>query len=220
MAEPDLAAWHGVPAPEPIVLSGRYGRLEPLEARHAPDLWAVQRGSPELLEFLPDPPPHEETEVRAWVEATVARTDLLMWAVLDQGSGRAGGRQALMRIDPANGVAEIGHILWGAGVARSRVATEAIALHAGYLFDALGYRRLEWKCDARNEPSRRAAVRLGFRFEGVFAQHMVVKGRNRDTAWYAMLDRDWPAQRERFAAWLEPANFEPDGRQRTALQRG
>ena len=220
MPEPDLAGWHGVPAPEPVALSGRYARLEPLEVRHAPDLWAAVRGMPELFEFLPDPPPHDEAGVRAWVEATRARTDLLMWAVVDQRSGRAGGRQALMRIDPANGVAEIGHILWGGGVARTRVATEALALHAGHLFDGLGYRRLEWKCDARNEPSRRAAVRLGFHAEGIFAQHMVVKGRNRDTAWFAMLDRDWPAQRDRFAAWLDPANFDPDGRQLTPLTRG
>ena len=202
------------------MLAGRYVRLEPLAIEHAADLWAAIRGQDALFEFLPDPPPRDATEVRAWVEATAARADLLMWAVVDRATGRAGGRQALMRMDPANGVAEVGHILWARGVARTRLATEAIALHAGYLFDDLGYRRLEWKCDARNEPSRRAAVRLGFTPEGVFAQHMVVKGRNRDTAWFALLDRDWPAQRSRLEAWLEPANFDPVGQQRRPLARG
>ena len=112
---------------------------------------------------------------------------------------------------------EIGHILWGGAMARSRLATEALWLMARYVFDDLGYRRFEWKCNALNEPSRRAALRFGFAFEGVFRQHLWVKGRNRDTAWYALIDSDWPRLREGYARWLDPANFDGTGRQRVSL---
>jgi RimJ/RimL family protein N-acetyltransferase len=122
-----------------------------------------------------------------------------------------------MRIDAANGVAETGHILFGPRLARTRAATEAIYLQARHIFDDLGYRRFEWKCNDLNEPSKRAALRFGFTFEGVFRQHMVVKGKNRDTAWFAMLDREWPALRAAFEAWLAPDNFDEAGRQRARL---
>jgi RimJ/RimL family protein N-acetyltransferase len=131
---------------------------------------------------------------------------------------RAGGRQALMRITPEHGVIEIGSILWGPGVARTRLATEALHLFARHAFDDLGYRRFEWKCDALNAPSRRAALRFGFSFEGVFRQHMVVKGQNRDTAWYAIVDADWPRINAGMAAWLDPGNFGSDGLQRRSLR--
>jgi RimJ/RimL family protein N-acetyltransferase len=137
--------------------------------------------------------------------------------VIDQKTGRAEGRQALMRIEPAHGVIEIGHILWGPGIARSRVATEALYLFTSHVFDTLGYRRFEWKCHNLNEPSKRAAQRFGFTFEGVFRQHMVAKGRNRDTAWFAMIDADWPRLKAGYEAWLRPENFDESGLQRSTL---
>ena len=122
-----------------------------------------------------------------------------------------------MRITPEHGVIENGNILWGPRIAKTRVATEALFLHARYVFEDLGYRRFEWKCNAENEPSKRAAARFGFIFEGVFRQHMVVKGRNRDTAWFSILDTEWPARRAAFERWLAPENFDRDGRQKTKL---
>jgi RimJ/RimL family protein N-acetyltransferase len=122
-----------------------------------------------------------------------------------------------MRIDVTHGVIEIGHILWGPAIARTRVVTEALYLFATYAFDTLGYRRFEWKCHNLNEPSKRAALRFGFSYEGVFRQHMVAKGRNRDTAWFAMIDADWPRLRAGYEAWLRPENFDAQGRQKTRL---
>jgi RimJ/RimL family protein N-acetyltransferase len=139
------------------------------------------------------------------------------FAVIDKKTGRAEGRQALMRIDPVHGVIEIGNILWGSAIARTRVATEALYLFAEYVFDTLGYRRFEWKCNDRNEPSRRAAKRFGFGFEGIFRQHMVAKGENRNTAWFAMTDGDWSLAKKGYQAWLAPENFNDDGRQKAGL---
>ncbi len=143
--------------------------------------------------------------------------DPLVFAVIDKATGRAEGRQALMRIDPKHGVIEIGSILWGPAIARTRVATEALYLAASYIFDTLGYRRFEWKCDNRNVPSKNAATRFGFTFEGVFRQHMVAKGENRETAWFSMLDREWPARKRTVERWLDPDNFDEAGRQRASL---
>jgi len=142
----------------------------------------------------------------------------LFFAAVDPATGRAEGRLALMRIDPANGVIEIGHILFGPRLARTRAATEAVFLLTRHIFDDLGYRRFEWKCDDRNEPSKRAALRFGFTPEGVFRQHMVVKGESRDTAWFSMLDREWPARKRIFERWLDPDNFDEAGWQRTPLR--
>ena len=142
----------------------------------------------------------------------------MCFAVIDRASGRCEGRQSLMRITPEHGVIEIGNILWGPAIARSRVATEALFLFARHVFEDLGYRRFEWKCDARNEPSRRAAARFGFVYEGLFRQHMVIKGDNRDTAWFAMIDRDWPALRANYERWLAPSNFDETGRQHKRLE--
>lgn len=202
------------------MLEGRYTRLEPLGDEHAEDLFACTLAHPELFDHLHDHPPADVAAVRGWIERTNANPDLLMWVVVDRGSGRAGGRQALMRIDAGNGVVELGHILWGVGVGRTRLATEAFALHAAHIFDELGYRRLEWKCDSANAASRRAALRLGLTEEGTFAQHQVVKGRNRDTTWFAALDHQWPDIRSRLDRWLQPDNFDHHGRQRTPLARG
>lgn len=216
---PDFAAWTGRPEPAALTLEGRYARLEPLAATHADDLFDAVADHPELYHFLHEHPPQTRMDMAEWVARTLARDDLLVWAVIDRATGRAGGRQALMRIDAANGVLEIGSILWGPGVAGTRIATEALTLHATHVFDDLGYRRLEWKCDSANAASRAAAARFGFGFEGLFAQHQVVKGRNRDTAWFALLDHQWPAARARFEAWLDPDNFDDEGRQRSRLAR-
>lgn len=207
------------PRPERVVLEGRYARLEPLDpARHGADLHAATfaAGFEERFRFTPTVPRQPEGYA-AWLAATAASDDPLMFAVVDRASGRCGGRQALMRIVPEHGVIELGHILWGPGVARTRVATEAFALAAGYAFDGLGYRRFEWKCHADNAPSRRAAERFGFTYEGTFRQHMVMHGRNRDTAWFALLDHEWPAAKAALEAWLEPGNFDAEGRQRRSL---
>lgn len=155
---------------------------------------------------------------QAWLEGRAASQDPLFFAVFDKATGRVEGRQTLMRIDPAHGVIEIGSILWGPAMARSRLATEALFLFAAYAFDGLGYRRFEWKCNDANEPSKRAALRFGFSFEGLFRQHMVVKGLNRDTAWYSILDREWPSLREGYQAWLHPDNFDSNGQQKARLE--
>lgn len=219
MKSPDLSRWSGCPVPGPVVLEGHYSRLEPLAPCHAPALFGSVRGRPELYTYLHDDPPTDESQIRNWIDGMRARSDLLMWSVIDGRTGQAGGRQALMRIDAGSGVVEIGSILWGRSVARTRVATEAFALHASYVFDQLGYRRLEWKCDSANGASQRAAQRLGFTPEGTFAQHMVVKGRNRDTTWFAMMDHQWPDVRFRLQSWLDPRNFDADGHQLTPLAR-
>lgn len=208
-----------VPRPERRVLEGRYLRLEPLSGAHAADLYATlpPAEAPALYHFLPDTPPATVEDVADWVVTHAAADDPLFFACVERATGRAVGRQSLMRITPEYGVIEIGHILWGGAMARSRLATEALWLMARYVFEELGYRRFEWKCDALNAPSRRAATRFGFQFEGVFRQHLWIKGRNRDTAWFAIIDADWPHLREGYARWLDPGNFDAAGRQRLSL---
>lgn len=208
------------PRPARVVLEGRYVRLEPLDvARHAAGLYeaASGPGAAARFEYLFDPPPRDLEEMTQRVAAEAAREDPLAFAVVDPASGVALGRQSLMRIEPAHGVIEIGHVLWGPRMARSRRSTEALQLAARHVFDTLGYRRFEWKCNARNAPSRAAALRFGFRYEGLFRQHMWIKGRNRDTAWFGMTDGDWAALRPVYEAWLDPANFDAEGRQRRRL---
>ena len=147
-------------------------------------------------------------EFRANIEAKARSTDPLFFAVIDNASGRAVGYQTFMRIDAANRVIEVGNILYTPAMQRTAGATEAQYLFARYVFEELGYRRYEWKCNALNAPSRRAAERFGFTFEGIFRQHMIVKGRNRDTAWFAMLDSEWPARKAAYERWLTPENFD------------
>jgi RimJ/RimL family protein N-acetyltransferase len=209
------------PVPARVTLEGRYARLEPLDpARHGADLYAATfaPGHEARLRYIPVVPGDPDA-YRVWLEATAATHDPLAFAVVDVASGRCGGRQALMRIVPEHGVLEIGHVMWGPAIARGRVATEAFYLAARHVFDELGYRRLEWKCDAENGRSRSAAARFGFVHEGTFRRHMVVKGRSRDTAWHAIVDVDWPPRRAALAAWLAPSNFDEQGRQRTPLGR-
>ncbi len=215
-----LATWKGVPRPERIVLEGGYARLEPLDpARHGADLLtsAQQPGADDRFLYLFEETPADMAAFTPWLEQAAKSSDPLFFAVVDQATGRVEGRQSLMRIDPVHGVIEVGHILWGPAIARTRVVTEALFLFARYVFDTLGYRRFEWKCNNLNEPSKRAALRFGFTFEGVFRQHMVTKGRNRDTAWFAMTDADWPRLRTGYEAWLRPENFHGDGHQRSRL---
>jgi RimJ/RimL family protein N-acetyltransferase len=216
----DLADWIPRERPPRQVIGGRYVRLEPLDAaRHGDDLYAACSGpeAEDLFRYLFEAPPTDRADFDPWLVKASASEDPLFFAVVDQATGRAVGRLTFMRIDPAHGVIETGSILFGPALARTRGATEAIYLQARHAFDDLGYRRFEWKCNDRNEPSKRAALRLGFTFEGLFRQHMVVKGENRDTAWYSMLDSEWPARRQAFEQWLAPDNFDRDGQQRASL---
>ncbi|MEW6689842.1 MAG: GNAT family protein [Pseudomonadota bacterium] len=212
----------GLPCPRParVVLEGRYARLEPLSASHAEGLFAASSGpgADARFAYLADDPPRGRNDLGLWIEKFSATQDPLFWAVIDAASGRAAGRQALMRVVPEHGVIEIGHILWGPAIARTRAATEALYLAARYVFEDLGYRRFEWKCHSKNEASKAAALRFGFSYEGLFRQHMVVKGASRDTAWFAMLDGEWPALRREYDRWLEPSNFDAEGKQRSKLK--
>ena len=216
----DLSNWTGTQRPERIVLNGRYARLEPLNAAsHGPGLLASAQepGGDDRFRYLFDNAPADAADLALWLDKASASNDPMFFAVIDRETGRAQGRQSLMRIDPVHGVIEVGNILWGPAISRTRVATEALYLFARHVFDDLGYRRLEWKCDDRNAPSKRAAPRFGFAFEGVFRQHMVVKGQNRDTAWFAMTNADWPRLRAGYEAWLEPDNFDQTGQQKAKL---
>lgn len=208
------------PRPTRDLHAGRYVRLEPLSDGHAPTLFAASSGSgtDERFAFLFDAPPADESALIDWIHTRSKLDDSLFFAVIDARSGRAEGRLALMRVTPEHGVIEVGSILFGPRIARTRIATEAIYLLARHVFDDLGYRRFEWKCDDANEASKRAAIRFGFRFEGVFRQHMWTKRGNRDTAWFAMIDRDWPNLRAEYERWLAPGNFTADGSQRTPLR--
>ena len=216
-----LSGWTPRQRPARRVLEGRYVRLEPLEARrHGSGLFAAASVSDaaERFRWLFEYPPAREEDMRPWLENMESSEDPLCFCVLEQATGRVGGRQSLMRIEPQHGVIEIGGIYWGPPISRRPAATEAMYLFARYVFDVLGYRRFEWKCHSSNEPSRRAAVRFGFTFEGIFRQHMVFKGGNRDTAWYSMLDVEWTGLRTAYEAWLDPVNFDSAGMQRRRLE--
>ncbi|NTJ07925.1 GNAT family N-acetyltransferase [Rhizobium lusitanum] len=219
----DLANWSGVPRPERITLEGRYVRIEPLDpARHGAELFASAQapGAEDRFRYLFEDAPADYAAFSPWLEKSASSTDPLFFAVIDKRTGRAEGRQALMRIDSTHGVIEIGSILWGPAIARSRATTETLYLFASYVFDTLGYRRFEWKCNNLNEPSKRAAERFGFTFEGIFRQHMVAKGLNRDTAWFAMIDADWPRLKAGYERWLSPENFDEAGQQKSKLTFG
>ena len=206
--------------PTRATFTGKYCRLEPLDpTRHGEELFAASMapGAAERFRYLPDAP-QNRTDFAGWLVRAAASEDPLFFAVIDLASERCEGRQSLMRITPEHGVIEVGNILWGPAIARTRVATEALYLFARYIFYDLGFRRFEWKCNARNAPSIRAAARFGFVYEGTFRQHMVVKGESRDTAWFAMLDIDWPAIARSFEQWLDPTNFDPLNQQKTRLE--
>ncbi|HSC03486.1 MAG TPA: GNAT family protein [Solirubrobacteraceae bacterium] len=209
-------SWHPARRPERTVLGGRLVRLRPLDAsRDADPLYA--ESDLDLWTYLPSGPYRDAAEYRERLAADQRSEDPLFFTLVRLADERPVGIASYLRITPEHGVIEIGHIWFGASLRRSAAATEAIYLLATHAFDELGFRRLEWKCDALNQASRRAAERFGFAFEGVFRHHMVVKGRNRDTAWYAITDDEWPAIRGAFEAWLSPENFDDAGSQRRRL---
>jgi len=211
-----------VPAERPtrVTLTGRFVSLVPLDARaHAPALRRHTHGPgrERLWTYLSAGPFPDEASLRLHLEEAAASDDPLFFAVIENPTGEAVGYASYMRIEPRHRVIEVGHILYTPKLQHSAGGTEAMYLMARHAFEDLGYRRYEWKCNALNEPSRRAALRYGFTFEGVFRQHMIVKGRNRDTAWYALLDHEWPACKAAFECWLAPDNFDAAGRQRVSL---
>jgi RimJ/RimL family protein N-acetyltransferase len=212
---PPIPGWTERPRPPRTPIEGRYVRIEPLEARHAPALFEANAADRDgrMWTYMPYGPFATIDDYGRWVATTGSGGDPFFHAIIDKASGKAQGVASLMRVDPRNGVIETGHIAYSPALQRTRAATESMYLLMRRVFDELGYRRYEWKCDALNEPSRRAAKRLGFVFEGVFRQAVVYKGRNRDTAWFAIIDKDWPALRAAYEAWLDPANFDPEGRQ-------
>ena len=212
--------WVPRPLPPRTPMVGRYCRVEPLDvARHASDLHEANGADAagRNWTYLPAGPFDSFDAYRGWLAGISAGDDPLFYAIADPASGRALGVAAYMRVDPANGVIEVGHINYAPALQRTPAATEAMYLMMRRVFDELGYRRYEWKCDALNAPSRAAAERLGFRFEGIFRQAVVYKGRNRDTAWFSAIDREWPALKDAFERWLDPANFDGQGQQRRRL---
>jgi RimJ/RimL family protein N-acetyltransferase len=214
---------HPAIRPQRISLEGRLVSIVPLDPlTHAGSLWDLIRDPRHdpLWEYLFDGPFRERAAFEAALAAKAASDDPLFFAIVDGVSGFATGYAAYLRIEPAHRVIEVGGILFAPALQRTAGATEAMYLMARHVFEDLGYRRYEWKCDSRNEPSRRAALRLGFSFEGLFRQHMIVKQRSRDTAWFSMLDGEWPERKARFERWLAPSNFDAAGRQRSSLGGG
>jgi RimJ/RimL family protein N-acetyltransferase len=207
--------------PANTIHSGQYAQLEPLDARrHAEDLYLASHSNPDdgsLWDYLPYGPYEDLEAFTAWLRSCSSTADPLFFAVRDRQSDRTGGMASFLNIHPTAGSIEIGHIWFGPALQNTAAATEALYLMIRHAMDDLGYRRMEWKCNALNQASRNAALRLGFTFEGIFYQHTIAKGRNRDTAWYSILDGEWPAIRANFQSWLDPENFHEDGRQRTSL---
>ncbi len=217
-----LSTASGWVRPERRPFEGRLVRLEPLSReRHAADLYEASHRDEQaraVWAYLFQGPFPDQAAYEAWLDGAERSEDPLFFALVDRADGRAKGQASLMRITPEMGVIEVGNIWYAPEIQRTALPTEAMLLLFAHVFDDLGYRRLEWKCNALNAPSRRAADRLGFAYEGTFRQHMVVKGRNRDTAWFAIVDRDWPGVGAGLRAWLDPANFDAAGRQRRRLE--
>jgi RimJ/RimL family protein N-acetyltransferase len=208
--------------PERIELTGRHVRIVPLNAAvHGHALYEGSSGAERagLWRYLFNGPYDSESAFSEWLVGREHLEDPLFFTILDAASGDPAGYCSLMRIEPAHRVIEVGNILYLPRLQRTAGATEAMYLLARYVFETLGYRRYEWKCDAENAPSRRAALRYGFTFEGIFRQHMIVKGKNRDTAWYSMLDSEWADRKQAFERWLAPENFDASGAQKTSLAR-
>lgn len=204
--------------PEPVTIRGRYGRIEKLNAaKHASALWEAIKGHDEVWTYLFSGPFSKRADFDVYIEMAASREDPYAYVILDKEDHPA-GFATLMEIRPANRVIEVGNILYSPLLQRTPLATEVQYLLARYAFEELGNRRYEWKCNALNEPSRRAALRYGFTFEGIFNQHMIVKGRNRDTSWYAMMDHEWPVIKRAFEAWLAPDNFDAQGKQKKKLE--
>lgn len=215
-----VPGWTPRPVIAPVTLTGRHVRLEPLTTAHAGLLYGpmVTDSDPRIWTYYPHPPRMTPAEFEAYVAGVLALPAALPLAVLGPG-GTGLGVACYLRIDPANGSAEVGGIVYASALQRTTAATEAMVLMMRHVFDGLGYRRYEWKCDSLNEPSRAAAARLGFTYEGRFRQAVVYKGRNRDTDWFSVTDAEWPALRRAYAAWLDPANFDASGRQVRGLEQ-
>ena len=213
-----VGGWTPRPRPEPVLLTGRYISLEPLTIAHAPALHAslCNPGDESLWTYRPTEPPVDVPAMELLIEAGLAVPDYVAFALVPQGAS-AQGLSTYLHIDEATGQVEVGGVLFARTLQRTAAATEAIHLLMRHAFDELGYRRFEWKCDSLNEPSRRAARRLGFTYEGRFRNHMITKGRNRDTDWFSVTDGEWPQVRAAHEAWLDPSNFDDGGRQLTAL---
>ncbi len=212
--------WKPVAPPPRTPIEGRYCRIEPIDPeRHAAQLFEAISDDQDgrTWTYMGYGPFATLPEYRAWMKATCLGDDPLFHAIIDTASGKAVGVASYLRIDPKFGVIETGHIHYAPRLQRTRAATEAMYLLARRVFDELGYRRYEWKCDALNGPSRKAAARLGFSYEGIFRQATIYKGRNRDTAWFAMIDREWPALKAAYETWLSPANFDAGGKQKQSL---
>jgi len=217
--QPLGAAVDATPAerPGPVTLAGRYGRVEKLRADHADSLWNAVQGHDAMWTYMSQYGPFSGAEeFIQWVPQRVALADPYSYAVVDN-DNRCLGIATLMEIRPAMRVIEVGHIVYSPALQRTPLGTEAQYLLARYVFEALHYRRYEWKCNALNAASRRAALRYGFAFEGILRQHMIAKGHNRDTAYFAMLDSEWPTRRTNFERWLSPGNFGVDGHQKASL---
>lgn len=214
---PVIANWAVLPRPDLAPMQGRYARLEALDAdKHAALLFRAFDGHDWVWDYMPAGPFASAAQFHRWMRSETGGDDILFYAIEDRDTGQFGGFASYLRIKPESGSIEVGYISMAPKLQRTRAATEALYLMMSWAFDA-GYRRFEWKCDALNGPSRRAAQRLGFSYEGVFRQATVVKGRNRDTAWFAVIDQEWPALSEAFEIWLSPGNFDQDGRQRESL---
>jgi RimJ/RimL family protein N-acetyltransferase len=214
-----VPGWKAPQAPELTVMEGRYCRLEPLAVHaHMESLYAANASNIDgsMWTYMAYGPFATRDSYRAWLEGACRGNDPLFFAIVDRATGQAVGVASYLRIDPANGCIEVGHLAYSPLLQRKPAATEAMYLMMEHAF-ALGYRRYEWKCNALNAPSRAAAQRLGMSYEGIFRQATVVKGRNRDTAWYSVIDTEWGALKQAFGRWLAPANFDVHGTQRVAL---
>ena len=216
----DLSHYTPRPHPGKAPMAGRFADVVRVDRAHLRDLYKAftQPGGERLWDYLPYGPFADYEAFERFAEATYFGEDPCFYSVIDRSSGQALGVLALMRIDRANGVIEVGNICFSPALQRSRIASEAFHLVLRRVFGELGYRRYEWKCNNENAPSHAAARRLGFQYEGLFRQHMVVKGENRDTAWYSIIDGEWPACREAFARWLAADNFDEAGQQKQRLE--
>jgi len=194
-------------------MTGRYVSVQPVERRHAAEIWPLLED--QLWDYLAEGPHETEEAFADAVEVKSQSREPKFFALVV--NGEAKGMASYLRDEPKHRVIEVGHLLFTPTLQRSTAATEAMYLMARHVFEEMGYRRYEWKCNALNHPSRRAAARLGFTFEGIFRQHMIVKERNRDTAWFSMLDGEWPERKIEFERWLHPSNFTDDGIQLTSL---
>jgi RimJ/RimL family protein N-acetyltransferase len=217
-----VEGWEPRPRPEPVTLAGRYVRVVPLTSAHYTDLFKATCGSGDGALWTYRPIARPTTLPDLWMhlaKVLESPTDVTFSLVPREGeyAERPAGLASYLRVEPGTGQIEVGGVLFARGLQRTRAATEAIHLLMRHAFEDLGYRRFEWKCDSLNEPSRRAAARLGFTYEGRFRHHMVVKGRNRDTDWFSVTDAEWPRVRAAHQRWLDPANFDAEGRQRSSL---